>query len=574
MDIQTKAYVRKITQKRICVFDSETNPFKDGRIPEPFTCGFYDTASGDYEDFWGADCIDQFFEFLEREYTLKGIKCLIYCHNLGGFDVHFMLDYLEPGSRPSIINGRISSCYLAGQEFRDSYRIIPVALREYQKDDFEYEKMERETRDQYREQILHYQRNDCVYLSELVTGFHNLFGDRPTIGNTSINYLQNFHTFARLRPAQDEKLRPYFFGGRNQVFEAGVLEGPFKVYDVRSMYPSVMRNCQHPNGNEFIVGRTITKITAFVEWEGVNRGAVPTRHDDGSLDFTVTRGRFLSTIHEIQAGLETGTIRIDRIRQTLGIRGWTDFGAFIDYCYEERQKAKANGDKLLVLFWKLVMNSAYGKFAQDPRKYENYTFSMRDVGIPEQLYDALENPNGFQPRFSLRDLVIWAKPSNTRFNGFFNVATGASITGAARANLLRGLSNADRPVYCDTDSIICRKLNEGPGVTLDPGTGELGTWATEAEGDVFACAGKKLYALFSYQDGTDDKGKPRERARWNGRDLYCVKKASKGAILTAAEILAVARGETVRFKSDRPNFKLDGTVEFIEREISRTGVAL
>jgi hypothetical protein len=568
--IDLKPFVKKLTGKRICVFDSETDPFKQGRIPKPFTCGFYDTTTGDYHDFWGPDCIQQFFDFLTLEYTLKGIKCVIYCHNFGGFDCHFMLDHLEPGTRPAIINGRISQCYMEGQEFRDSYRIIPIALREYQKDEFEYEKMEPETREQYKEQILYYQRNDCVYLADLVVGFHNLFGDRPTIGNTSINYLQNFHGFERLKPGQDAALRPFFFGGRNQCFESGLIRGPFKVYDVRSMYPSAMRNMRHPVSNSPVIGRLMSPITAFVVWEGVNRGAVPMRQDDGSLDFTVTRGRFHSTIHEIEAGLETGTIVIHRIIKTIGFHDWTTFQEFIDFCYEQRQKAAADGDLLGVLFWKFVMNSAYGKFAQDPTKYETFSFSFGENGIPDDLYSA-ENDNGFRPRFTLGgDLVIWAKPSRNRFNGFFNVATGASITGAARSQLLRGLSRATRPIYCDTDSIICKSLGEGKGVKLDPGTKELGTWALEAEGDLFACAGKKLYALFSYTDATDSKGKPREEVTFEGRKMYCVKKASKGAILKASEILDVARGNKVRFVSDRPNFKLDGTVEFIEREISCT----
>lgn len=571
MDV--KPYAFRNTQKRICVFDSETDPFKLGRIPKPFTCGFYDTVSGDYFDFWGEDCIDQFFDFLEREYTANGLACMIFCHNFGGFDSHFMLDYLEPGTFPAIIAGRISSCYMQGQEFRDSYRIIPIALKQYQKDDIDYEKLEADKRDENREEILRYQRSDCVYLADLVVRFFGLFGDRPTIGNTSINYLQQFHAFARLKPGQDAKLRPFFFGGRNQCFETGVLHGRFKVYDERSAYPYVMKAFKHPVGNAPIVGKRIFETTAFIEFEGRNLGAVPMRRDDGSLDFTEERGRFRCTRHELDAGLETGTITIDRIIQTIGFHEWSDFGEFIDYCYRMRLDAVERGDKLDVLFWKFVMNSAYGKFAQDPSKYENYTFSMSEKGIPDasMLYDERERPNGFRPRFSLRDLTVWARPSLNRFNGFFNVATGASITGAARSQLLRGLSNATRPIYCDTDSIICEALNEAPRTKLDPGTGELGTWALEAEGDVFACAGKKLYALFSYTDDTDEKGKPRECVHIEGRKAYCVKKASKGAILSAAEIVAVARGEKVRYKSDRPNFKLDGNVEFIERDISRTG---
>lgn len=567
-----KDYVLKVTQKRICVFDSETDPFKLGRIPKPFTCGFYDTVSGDYIDFWGDDCVDQFFAYLETEYTAKGIKCMVYCHNFGGFDAHFMLKYLEPGTRPSLINARISACYMGGQEFRDSYRIIPIALKQYQKDDIDYEKLEADVREQHRDEILAYQRSDCIYLADLVVRFHGLFGDRPTIGNTSINYLQKFHAFERLKAGQDAKLRPFFFGGRNQCFETGVMFGRFKVYDERSAYPYVMKAFKHPVGNVPIIGRTVGALTAFIEFEGWNRGAIPVRQDDGSLSFTQERGRFRCTRHELDAGLETGTIRIDRIIQTIGFHEWTDFGEFIDYCYNMRLDAMARGDKLDVLFWKFVMNSAYGKFAQDPSNYENYTLSYQDQGIPaDDLFDENERPNGYRPRFSMSDMVIWAKPSLNRFSGFFNVATGASITGAARSQLLRGLSNADRPLYCDTDSIICNSLTEAPGTRLDPGTGELGTWNMEAEGDVFACAGKKLYALFSWTDDKDEKGKPREVVRINGRPAYCVKKASKGAILSAAEILRVAKGEKVRFKSDRPNFKLSGEVGFIEREISFTG---
>lgn len=570
--MELRPYVKKNTLKRLCIFDSETDPFKGQRVPKPFTCGFKDLSTGDYTDFWGDDCIDQFFAFLEAEYTSKGIKCMIFVHNLGGFDIHLMLSYLEPGSMPQIINGRIASAYLGGQEFRDSYRLFPIALKGYQKDEFDYTKLEREVRELHKEDILLYQRHDCDYLGDLVSGFFELFGERPTIGNTSINYLQNFHSFERLRPSQDAKLRPYFYGGRNQCFEVGIIEGDFSVEDVNAMYPDTMKRFKHPVGNQMLIGRMIGKATAFVTWEGWNNGAVPMRREDGSLDFTQKRGRFYSTIHEINAGLDTGTIRIDRVIQTVGFYDWTDFGEFVDFCFEQRLKAKAAGDKVRDLFWKFVMNSAYGKFAQDPSNYESYQLSYEADGIPnpEDHYDEIEKPNGWRVKFRQGDMRVWSRPSRNRFKGFFNVATGASITGAARSQLLRGIANARRPLYCDTDSIICEELKEGPGIALDDGSGALGMWKLEARGELFACAGKKLYALFSYTQEKDDKGKPRETAVYKGRTIYCVKKASKGAVLSAADILKVAQGDVVRFKSDRPNFKLDGKVEFIERDISRT----
>jgi hypothetical protein len=565
-----KPYKLKNTRKRILIGDTETDPFADGRVPKAFTAGLYDTETGDYEDFWGADCVDQFVAHIRKTYTDNGIQVIVYFHNLGGYDIHMgLLDYLEPGSSPSIIGSRIAACYIDGQEYRDSYRIIPVPLKDYNKDDIDYDKLEPHVRDSNRPEILAYQRSDCVYLGELVTGFHSMFGDRPTIGNTAINYLQSFHSFERMRDGADARIRPFFFGGRNQCFEAGVLRAKtvWKIYDRNSMYPAEMANNKHPVSAMFRIGRYINDNTAFVEWEGRNFGAVPVRGDLGQLDFTIRQGRFKTTIHEWKAGLETGSINPRRIIQTINFDKWTDFSEFVLFCYEQRQKAKDNGDKQGDLFWKLVMNAAYGKFAQDPRKYWNFVLSVAERGIPEGL-KSVEFPDGFRPSFTFGDNIIWAKPSKSRSTGFYNVATGASITGAARANLLRAIKGSTRPIYCDTDSILCEAIG---GVEIHPS--KLGAWDFEAEGDLFACAGKKMYALLSSkpEDATDKRGKPREKVMYQGQLFYCVKKASKGAVLTANEIMRVAQGEVVRYISDRPNFNLDGSVEFISRDIRRTG---
>lgn len=555
--MELRPYVKRETQKRLCVADSETDPFFGKRIPEPFTWGFYDGES--YVDFWGDDCTKQFIDYLRTERA--GDKLIIYIHNLGGYDYRWLAPYIDEGTFPSIINGRVSSVYIAGHEFRDSYRIIPVALKVYQKDTFDYSKMEREVREQYKSEILLYQQHDCLYLHELVVGFFDYFGDRPTIGNTAMNYLQHFHGFERLRAPQDAKLRPFFMGGRCQAFMTGVYPGKWKVFDVNSMYPAVMRDFSHPISAAQILGRTVQKKTAFVTWEGENYGGVPVRGAAGELSFVEKRGRFHTTVHEFEAAQDTGSIRVQRIIQTIGFETWTRFDAFIDHFYHLRLQAKDVGDKMGDLFYKLIMNSAYGKFAQDPSKYENYCVSVGEKGIPtDDMFDAVENPNGWRPRFTADGMVYWARPSNTRFTGYFNVGVGASITGAARSVLLRAIRQAKRPAYCDTDSLICEDFRG------EQDAKKLGAWKLEAEGDLFACAGKKLYALFS---ATEIPGA--ETAIWNGRAYWCVKKASKGAVLSAQEILRVAMGDVVRYKSDRPNFKLDGSVEFIERDIRRTG---
>ena len=78
----------------------------------------------------------------------------------------------------------------------------------------------------------------------------------------------------------------------------------------------------------------------------------------------------------------------------------------------------------------------------------------------------------------------------------------------------------------------------------------LGAWKTEAEGDLVAICGKKLYAVFA--------------------DGVCIKKAHKGARLTGEEILRIAKGGTIVYNNPAPAFKLDGSTVFTSRTIRST----
>ncbi len=153
--------------------------------------------------------------------------------------------------------------------------------------------------------------------------------------------------------------------------------------------------------------------------------------------------------------------------------------------------------------------------------------------------------------------TVWKK--GVERHSYYNVAIGASITGAARSILMRALAVAENPIYCDTDSITCKALPVAKSET------ELGAWKHEASGDTIAIAGKKMYVCL---DGRING--PFERGDENGYNLRCIKSATKGARLPAADIVKVAQGETVRFEKAAPTFKLDGRVQFIAREIRRT----
>lgn len=575
-------YARSDTSKAIAVFDTETDPFEYGCEVQPFTCHFaVTTATIHVEDykkfhvrkdgishatFWGDDCIEQFFIWLAKLKT----KFLIYVHNGGNFDFYFMLDYVDRGTAPFIINGRLARLYMQGQEFRDSYSLIPVALDKAtkgaakQKTKIDYSLFTREHRKANKDEILAYQEDDCTALLDLVLEAHTLFGDRLTMASIALPMLRSFHGFESMGERIDETIRPFYFGGRNQCFEVGALHSAWKIYDVNSMYPHVMASALHPISATPHYESKITERTHFAKIRAYSNGALPVRGSDRRLSFPVGNGDFFASIHEINAGLETGLLRISKVEFSIWFDEQTSFREFVEHFYSMRLEADRNGDELRKLFYKLVLNSSYGKLAQDPRRYENYLFDPDEIPSPlrccecdkdsrknercTECQNGQSSPFGWYPHTQRASEIIYARPSTQLSkHGFYNVATAASITGAARAYLLRGLAQAERPIYCDTDSIICEQLN------ADTDASRLGAWKLEAEGDTACIGGKKLYAVFNM-------GEP-------------IKSASKGVKLTPQEIAMVCAGHTVDYAHPVPKFKLDGSVEFTKRSIRRTGLA-
>ena len=522
------------SKRRIAVIDFETDPFLFGRLPRPFAWGFYD--GNRYVEYWQKnawndnECTNALVEFLldlPDDY-------LILAHNGGKFDFLFFVERLSGGLR--IVNGRILEARLGNHILRDSYGILPIPLAKLGgKLSIDYKLMERDVRENHRDEILHYMKIDCVELFKAVTLFYDEFGDQLTIGGTAMKQLEKFHPYEKGNERFDAEFRKYYYGGRCQCFETGIIETTVKGFDVNSSYPYTMKSMRHPVSTDYSTGNRITKATAFVEWEGHNYNAVPVRTKAG-LDFTTPHGTYFTTIHEFETALDVGAIKPERIIQTIDFRLLQSFDSFIDWFYDKRLRAGAKGDVFHKEFYKLILNSAYGKFAQNPENYED------SIIMP---WDEQPEDDSYFLKLSGGKYRIWAKPTERK--NYLNVATAASITGGSRATLLRGLANSTRPLYCDTDSIYCEDMRGISDAT------KLGAWKLEFTGSAIAIAGKKLYAVM------DEKDK-------------CIKKASKGTVLSAMAIAMIARGDKCETKNDAPSFKLDGKHEFIRRTIGATAI--
>jgi hypothetical protein len=431
-------------------------------------------------------------------------------------------------------------------EFRDSYAIMPFALKKYKKFEVDLRVFECNKREAHKKTIIKRVKTDCIYLHELCIEFRDRFGDNITIGSTSMKELKKLHKFDCLDAGQDERIRkPYYFGGRVQCFERGIIKptqgNQIIAYDMNQCYPFSMRNFKHPVSEpSTITGNEITKNTFFITCYGRNYNAFPMRLKDG-LRFNIEHGQFSVSIHEYKAAVETGLFECEDIIETVDFERSSTFDLFVDKFHKLRCEAQLNDDKVGALFYKYVCNSCYGKFAQSPDNYFNYLITDHETNLNPD-----NDPDGYIPCniVGFAGYILWKQHSMNTSR--YNVATGASITGAARSLLIYALANAQRPLYCDTDSIICEGLKD---VEID--NTKLGAWKIENTGDSFAIAGRKMYALFS-------KGE-------------CIKMASKGVHLTAQEILRVARGNTVTWKKDAPTFNFKThTASYIKRHVRMT----
>lgn len=531
----------------IITLDFETDPFSHGHKPYAFCAGVY-TGSVFFHR-WSRSCVREIVSDLSR---LE--PSVIYMHNGGKFDIiGYLMQFLNKGKMSTnevldatdcemrIINGRIVEAKMGHHLVRDSFAILPMALKAMgEKLEIDIDKLNRDRREENKDEILTYLKQDCVGLHKHVTDFIEEFGEFLTIGSAAMSQLRKFHPFDKGNKYLDEKFRKqFFFGGRVQCFRpSGVYNLPFKIYDVNSMYPYVMKTMEHPTGTQYELDRVIRKNTNFVVVEGKQLGpygAFPIRNRQGGIDFTIERGTFTPTIHEFNAAIDCGYFRPTKILKTYSFNATISFAEFIDHFYAARLKAKAEKDRIHEIFYKFILNSAYGKFAQNPESFFDWAITRN-----ERLPEPWKEHYIFKGHH-----VIWRK--RIQRHSYFNVAIGASITGAARAVIMRGIRACKEPVYCDTDSIIGRDLSSS-SVTIDKTV--LGAWKIEGTGDRIAIAGKKLYCC------------------WNGTEV--IKQATKGSKLNADEILEIANGGTVTYRNQAPTFGLNGSVKFIKRKIKAT----
>lgn len=567
-----RAWQQDDRKRQIAVLDFETDPFDpETQSPVyPFTACIY---SEDFEIvIWQTDLALFIAELLS---ALDGLPnaYTIYAHNGGKFDFMFLIHKLR--GRVSFKGRALMAAKIGVHELRDSTHILPMKLSDWSKDDFDYTKMKSDKRHAYKDEIIRYMISDCKKLFQIVKAFVDEFGFKLTIGQAAMSGLKQHYTVAKLGEHTDAALRPFFFGGRVECLAgAGHFVGAYQLYDVNSMYPHSMANFKHPIGSHYTWRRRggITSKTVFLELTARNYrpggiGGLVTRrqNDEGQWETTATmeRGTFRTTLWEFEAAVDLGLIDQVEIHQYVDCDQFTDFSDFIVPMYERRFETKSQMKVMRAagvdeeapeylnvkkedIFLKFLLNNSYGKFAMNPRKFKDAYFT--DPGAAR--------PKGFEeiraPIYRCPEYDVWERPAPRR--NYSNVGTAASITGRARSIIMRAIAGAVDPIYCDTDSLICRSIS---GVEISDT--KLGAWKLEDSFDEVAIAGKKLYACLS-------RGKAGQKDR--------IKVRSKGVregALGWNDILKLLDDEIIPVvASFAPAFRKDQSQHYIPRNVRRT----
>jgi len=567
-------------QRQITACDCETDPFLHGRNPMPFIWGFYDGKT-----FITFDTTEEFVAHVRHK------NIIIYAHNGGKFDFIYLLPFVGE-TKAQIINGRVVSMKLGEAELIDSYAAVPESLKKIKKLDIEYWKLEKEHRHVYRNEIITYLRGDCVYLHELMVAYRNAAGTKKTIASNALAHAKRIG----INPGTtnnrfDTNYRPFYFGGRTECFQPGIHKN-ISVFDIKSSYPDAMMK-YHPTGANFTRQSELGDLNAdeieraFIILDCESKGAFPLRTIGAQgLHFPHKRDVFHVTGWEYLTAKKYNLISNEQIIEVRYSKEKITFKEYVEHWYKYKNDHPKKTDPINYTIGKIMMNSLYGKMAQNPARYYDYKICEPETPLPcnsphEKAdtgkcgicgfaimdhgwtrYTKFEGKE-FHRRESLwkykfRFGVEWeAKPL------YKNVATGASITGYARAHLLSAIHEVgpEHVIYCDTDSLV---LKPEANFSVLPQSNNIGDWEHEIENasEGIFC-GKKLY-------GIDLDSKKKCHCVDPSKSCERHKVVSKGARLTYKDLQNMQKGETITYKSDAPSFSLANGTGFIVRNIRQT----
>jgi len=253
-----------------------------------------------------------------------------------------------------------------------------------------------------------------------------------------------------------EQILEGYAGGRTEAIGRGYF-GNLKIYDVNSMYPfSMLKDypimpLQKYSYSKFcedddLVG--VMKARVRID-EHETYGCLPKRIL-GKLCFPVGEFEGVFFTPEIREGLKHGVLEIQNVDWIYANHPVEKsyFDEFIRYFYKMKLEAERNGDEESRFWFKLIMNSLYGKFFQSNVEKIPIAFDDLELGLKEGSLV------GDEIEFDIYNMPF-LKSRIRKAGVTFNPVIAGLITSYSRALLYR-LARKLKALYMDTDSVFLR----------------------------------------------------------------------------------------------------------------------
>ena len=457
--------------------------------------------------------------------------CIVYAHNQFGFDAFSIMGKMEALESKKIAMGtNIYELTLNRVRYRDTKHLFPMRLAQlgdalgFPKGETPEDYITGNRREVTQEDV-DYCLQDCRILVRAINDLESSVSewiDRPVeqvclpLTTASLSYrvwsetcwpehwgwyrnkkngTKEWVKGASCKARFNQNAKDSYSGGRVQVIcEPGEWQYDIVSADANSMFPSVqeayefpdIRTCRNVGATPGILDRFL-ESKRYVSWANVSLKAstatqrfLPNRNLQGRLDWTQDTYSGWLAEPELKYAIYEADWELDEIRELNVAKAHNPFRGFVRKFYDLRQEAKANKDPRSI-FYKLLLNSGYGKFAQRS--------SVTRLENPEQMEDVFTK-EGWEDRYELRfyDAVNLEMPflvdreslNRTPDSQWFGYAS--FITSGARVELQKGIHAAGEGAkYVDTDSVYMNIDSVKDFEAAIPLGTDMGEWGWEQD---------------------------------------------------------------------------------------------
>jgi len=391
-------------------------------------------------------------------------------------------------NRASLISARVK-----GKRVRywDSMRHAPISLAKMgkiiglEKKEIAYHKM----RHMATEKVAEYLDRDCEilwrFMDKVQRTYLSMGGElKSTLPSSALNLFKAWKQGIYCAKPVDEDLleilKTSYYGGRTEAFYRGNVKKAH-YSDVHSMYPWTMLGnfpnfhvVSHRAPREGECG-IIEATVSIRDW------MPPLPYKSGKLTFPEGKFRGTWTREEI----DRMGVSVDKIHGgiTFPVTAGPILADYVKRLYDLRLKSK--GDEFGNWFYKLLMNSLYGKFAASPKIYHLFA--------EDEFLERTEASAGCicAQRKVWDGSLYLCQMTPTGYPVDTNYIWSSIITGRARIRLWEDahavMKRGGKIYYTDTDSLIYS------GSPLENNS-ELGRWGTDEIKDL-EIKGPKMYRI-------------------------------------------------------------------------------